>query len=195
MSLLEFKNFSIRLRGQKTSLFEPLSFHMDPGSLLILTGPNGSGKSTLLKFISGQRQSYEGNFQNHVPLEKVVFLPQVLRSQFLLPIQLNEISQLLPGESLYHVSEKSLWSHSSGGERQKTLLNLVFRKPADLILLDEPFNHLDQDAQSLLVSAMEKRMSQGTSFVLSSHSLEGFKNLNFQEISIRKNLNSEERSL
>lgn len=194
MSLLEFKNFSIRLRGQKTSLFEPLNFQINPGSLLILTGPNGSGKSTLLKFISGQRQSYEGSFQNHIPLERIVFLPQVLRGQFLLPIQLNEVSQLLPGESLFRISEKSLWSHSSGGERQKTLLNLVFRKAADLILLDEPFNHLDQSAQNILVSSMEQRMSRGTSFILSSHSLEGFKNLNFQEISIRKNLKSEEFS-
>lgn len=117
-------------------------------------GPNGCGKSTLLRLLAGQLHPPSGECTPHVP---VAYLDQQLK---LLDDRLSVIEQLLALRS--PLSESALRSHLahlqldaqriirpsaslSGGERLKAALAVALwgKTPAQLLLLDEPGNHLD----------------------------------------------------
>jgi len=117
-----------------------------PGEKLLLTGPNGSGKSTLLDLLMGRLRPDRGTVD--VQAARVGHLPQDVR--FAHPGQsaqavfeavaptrtLAELGLLAPGEHRRPVGQLSL-----GQQRRLALAVLVAIGP-DLVLLDEPSNHL-----------------------------------------------------
>ena len=119
-----------------------------------VVGPNGCGKSTLLKLLAGQLQPRAGRCAVHV---ESAYLDQQLAG--LLP-QRSAIEQLLSanhtaGEAtlrtrlaLLDLDAQKVTAPSgllSGGERLKAALacTLYADPPAQLLLFDEPSNHLD----------------------------------------------------
>ncbi len=119
-----------------------------------VVGPNGCGKSTLLKLLAGQLQPLAGRCAVHV---ESAYLDQQLAG--LLP-QRSTIEQMLAanhtaGEAalrtrlaLLDLDAQKVTAPSgllSGGERLKAALAcaLYADPPAQLLLFDEPSNHLD----------------------------------------------------
>lgn len=119
-----------------------------------VVGPNGSGKSSLLRVLAGQLRPLAGRAETHVP---TVYLDQQLS---MLDPGLSVLSQLRvanPTASEHDLRNRlvllgldsgriGLPSHLlSGGERLKAALAcaLYSERPAELLLLDEPSNHLD----------------------------------------------------
>ncbi len=60
----------------------------------------------------------------------------------------------------------------SSGQRQLASLAVVFARPANLLLLDEPEQRLDPDRRALLASAMGDARTRGASVVFASHDAE-----------------------
>ncbi|EYC51942.1 ABC transporter ATP-binding protein [Hylemonella gracilis str. Niagara R] len=117
-------------------------------------GPNGCGKSTLLKVLSGAQAPLAGRCIVSVP---AAYLDQHVTG---LSLRLTVIDQALEtdpaaGESAWRMklAQLGLDAHRlalpsgqlSGGERLKAALALALyaNPPAQLLLLDEPSNHLD----------------------------------------------------
>ncbi len=117
-------------------------------------GPNGCGKSTLLKVLAGLLIPLAGRCTVSVP---VAYLDQRVER---LVQQRSVIEQVLeldaaPGESAWRMKLAQLGLDAprlelpsgqlSGGERLKAALALALyaSPPAQLLLLDEPGNHLD----------------------------------------------------
>ncbi len=154
------------------------------GERLALTGRNGSGKSVLLKVLAGHLRPLQGAVQMNAPhawLDQHLALPIAaapamaqlrhanpsmaeagLRTRLAL-LGLDAGQAPPPVEAL------------SGGERMKLALAcaLYAQPPAQLLLLDEPANHLDLDAMqaletmlrdwpgTLLVAAHDEAFLQG----------------------------------
>src|SRR6185437_11152948 len=78
-------------------------------------GVNGSGKSTLLRLCSAELEPDEGYVERH-PRLQVQYLPQMIKSDSLV----------------------------SGGQKQFNSLRDLLMSRADLYLLDEPTNNLDE---------------------------------------------------
>jgi ATPase subunit of ABC transporter with duplicated ATPase domains len=132
-----------------------------------VVGDNGSGKSTLLKVLAGLIAPLDGVCAVPVPC---AYLGQRLES---LDAALSPLQQLLDanpdaGEAVLRTRLALLGLDSaaverpaatlSGGERLKAALALALyrRDPAQLLLLDEPGNHLDLPS----LQALEQMLAQ-----------------------------------
>lgn len=145
----------------------PLSEHIMSGERWRLRGANGSGKSTLLAAICGAVTLLSGQVHRR---GSVLRLDQHL--SLLNPEQsaLNNFRRLNPGWSdtayrdrlalLRIRGDQALQpvSQLSGGERLKAALacSLMGPETAQLLLLDEPDNHLDLESQALLADVLRQ---------------------------------------
>ena len=143
----------------------PIRLQVQAGQRWRICGTNGSGKSLLLQILMGKLNAASGQVQlkghtalldQHLTLLKVGssalvnfqnlnpgWTEQAYRDK-LAQIRLRRERALLPVESL------------SGGERLKVALAILTMGPlaADILLLDEPDNHLDLESQNLLSSTL-----------------------------------------
>lgn len=187
-SLFSLKDFKLKT-PQGRLLRSGVNFEVYPGDVLVLKGENGAGKSTLAKEIFARL-----NKQNL----SVEFLPQLSSLSSSLPFTLAEVIALgqyqvkeLPTNLISFETLQRPWNYASGGERKKALLVRSLIKKPDILILDEPFNHLDADTiieiQSLMWSLVATRKLQA--IILASHqkiekkSVE-LENINLKEVSL-----------
>ncbi|MEZ5338287.1 MAG: ABC-F family ATP-binding cassette domain-containing protein [bacterium] len=130
---------------------------------LAITGRNGSGKSTLLKCILGELEPQAGEAwiaggaavfycdQQQAGLDRELSLYQQLERSS--PLTANQIHYLLARIGLKGRNEQLVGS-LSGGERTRLLLAVLMNTHADLLILDEPSNHLDLPSIEVLQQAL-----------------------------------------
>jgi ABC-type Mn2+/Zn2+ transport system ATPase subunit len=182
-SLLEAIRLTYAAPGGRV-LGENLSFALDAGELLVLSGPNGSGKSTLLSLILGEFGPVSGRLLNHVPRARTAVIPQLQNIEFHLPVTLRDVLEVSRPHSLSEEAVESFgllrreqldlaWNTSSGGERQRTLMTRALLQDPHLLILDEPFNHLDTISQTNILEAiaafLKKQSDHMRAAVLVSH--------------------------
>ncbi len=156
--MIHLHDYSLKLPSGE-NLFQPIEVALSQGELLIVHGRNGSGKSTLL-----QHLAFKGVAEKLLFLdpEDIFYFPQKYGLDFDFPFTLkdallctgnkkddlkNEVAYKL--FNLLHLERH--WATASGGERKKTLLLRALTSRAKLLLLDEPFNHLDQKSKEAFI--------------------------------------------
>jgi ABC transport system ATP-binding/permease protein len=145
-------------------LFRDLTMTLSPGMRLGLLGLNGSGKTTLLKVIAGKLEADAGKIKRAFEL-KIVYFEQTRaalnQTQTLRKALCPTGDTVMFRDRGMHIAswaKRFLFrpeqldlevSKLSGGEQARVLIADLMRKPADLLILDEPTN--DLDIQSLEV--------------------------------------------
>ncbi|HDU5158073.1 TPA: ABC-F family ATP-binding cassette domain-containing protein [Klebsiella quasipneumoniae subsp. similipneumoniae] len=162
-------------------LFNTLSFTLKKGDRIGLIGHNGCGKSTLLQVLDGTLAPTSGSVSlaGQCLMARVEqHLPEALRSQSLLqavlaplPADAREAQRWLAERLLAQMGftpavMAQQTSTLSGGQHTRLLLARALIRQPDLLLLDEPGNHLDLPTLLWLESFLQTW--QG-SFVLVSH--------------------------
>ena len=184
LSILTLYNLSYSTPDGR-ALGANINVELGKGEILLITGPNGSGKSTLLEVILGRQVPFDGHVKLDTPRQAISYLPQMQDSQTHMPFSLRDALQVSTAlnmddeiESLGLLSSKQLnlgWNHASGGEKRRTLLTRIFLQKPELIVLDEPFNHLDIDSRGVMLSSLSRFVTErNNSVILSTH--EGFEN-------------------
>ena len=196
----------IIFQGNK-KLLNTTDFTIHKG-ITTLTGDNGTGKTTLLHAIS-QLKKYKGNIyfkdtkvkKSRKLYRKLSTCLQDAFQQFISLMPREEISMqkdiwehahvwqknLLEEFDLEKELDKSLYYYS-GGQRKLIQLMCLLSQKTELLLLDEPFTHLDERACSFIMDWIEEnKRLVGQSFIIVSHRLEPLINRSDYHIEISNN--------
>jgi iron complex transport system ATP-binding protein len=182
------------------AVLSSVSLDIRAHDVAVMMGRNGAGKSTLLDIVAGLRQPTRGVVRfNQRPAEEwsprerarlLAHLPQSVRPD--LPFLAGEL--VLMGryphtdqwfesdddrEAVQHAMRRTdCWELRerfvrtlSGGERQRVLLAACFAQAPQLLLLDEPSNHLDIDQQLHCFSLLREESERGVACVAVTHDL------------------------
>ncbi|MDO8051694.1 ABC-F family ATP-binding cassette domain-containing protein [Janthinobacterium sp. SUN211] len=137
-------------------LFNELAFTLRQGDRIGLIGHNGCGKSTLLGLLSGTRAATSGTIhysracrlqhvEQHLPPELAsLSLYDALLAPVLEQPELHWRVDSLLAELGFDVDTAQVPVHSlSGGQHTRLLLGRALLQEPNVLLLDEPSNHLD----------------------------------------------------
>lgn len=155
MAWFEAQNLILKTHdGRKLS--KSLKFTIDSGELIHIQGANGTGKTTLIKALLGLHYKFSGKLTKNLKPDLIAYLPQLTNYEFFLPLTFRD---LLSGLDKHFKSKLSdyltmtdswlnlSWNKASGGERQKVLILKTLLLDQPLLILDEPFNHLDKEGR------------------------------------------------
>jgi ABC-type Fe3+/spermidine/putrescine transport system ATPase subunit len=191
--MLKVKNLSFAY-GKKPVL-KNLSFNIEKGENVSIIGASGCGKSTLLqsiyglhhvdgKIFWGEEQLLGPNF-NIVPGED--FMKYLTQDFDLMPPlsvaenvgkylsnafprkkqqRVNELLQLVEMRELARVKARLL----SGGQQQRVALARALAKSPEVLLLDEPFSHIDHFRKNKLRRNLFSHLKQaGITVLVATH--------------------------
>jgi len=182
----------------ETPALAGVSVKVKKGELVSLVGPNGAGKSTLLKLIVGQLTIQQGSIevygcQAHACRHRVSIVPQRSTVDWRFPITVHQVVLMgryvhlgwlkKPGTQDYEAVDRALENMKirdlrdrqigelSGGQQQRVMLARTLAHDAELLLLDEPLNHVDIGTQELIFHTLEKLTQMGKTVLISTHDL------------------------
>ena len=178
-------------RGERT-LFDGVSFALDRTEWLHVKGENGAGKTTLLRTLIGLSPADHGQIrwkgedirENAEDYRRAfVYLGhQAGLKDELTPMENLKLALMLDGfepadPELFdalgrmglHGRENLPARVLSAGQRRRVLLARLLLRPADLWVLDEPFNALDVAGIELLRAMIREHLDAGGIAVLTSH--------------------------
>lgn len=172
----------------------PLSFDVAPGEVLAVLGHNGSGKSTTLAVVAGVLDPSEGQVRvgdltvdpgtdqpehrrrvAYVPDDPLLFPDLTLRAHGAFvagawDVTDGEVRLLDLLERLgLSAAVDEVPATFSRGMRQKAGLALAFLRPADLLLVDEPFSGLDDAGRETFLALLRERTAGGAAAVVATH--------------------------
>lgn len=173
MVLLDVNSLEVGYKGIAVS--EPISFTLGEKELISIEGKNGSGKSTLIKTLLNNLKAVSGRFAWNIEMTAIAYLPQIASSDLNSSISVKEIYHLYDvSDDLWdfagkHILEKK-WIDLSGGEKQKVLLLTRISPEINVLVLDEPYNHLDKPSCLDLKSMIEMLITKTSiSMLIVSH--------------------------
>ncbi|MBU2949731.1 ABC transporter ATP-binding protein [Tamlana agarivorans] len=183
----------------KKPVLNDISFQVQPGEHLAIIGESGCGKSTLLKVLYGEYDLDDGHIfwkdqEILGPKFNLVvgydFMKYVAQEFDLMPfISVEEnigkfLSNFYPEEKkertaeLLEVVELTAFAKTkvkilSGGQKQRVALARALAKQPEIMLLDEPFSHIDNfKKQSLRRNVFKYLKEKNISCVVATHDKE-----------------------
>jgi ABC-type Fe3+/spermidine/putrescine transport system ATPase subunit len=192
--MLQVNNISFSYKT--TPVFKDISFSVKPGEHLSVIGESGSGKSTLLKLIYGVHNLNQGHIYwketeilgpEHNLIIGYDFMKSVTQEFDLMPytsvaenvgkylsntapnLKMDRIAELLQVVELSEFSKIKV-KFLSGGQKQRVALARAIAKQPEIMLMDEPFSHIDNfKKQSLRRSLFRYLKEKNIACIVATH--------------------------
>ncbi len=190
--MIEVRNLAKRFGGK--TVLRGLNFAVQPGEFVALLGPNGSGKTTFLRILASLSQASLGEVRvagyslprqaeavrarlgvvSHLPLlygdltaeENLVFYGRMYGVPKLSP----RITEVLEMVGLAPRRHDLVRTFSRGMQQRLSIGRAILHDP-EVMLFDEPYTGLDQDASLMLDELLQTVAAQGRTIVMTSHDL------------------------
>lgn len=161
-----------------------ISLSLKEKECLGIIGPSGSGKSTLLKCIAGKITEFQGSItqsektvigyvaQNEQLEEKLTVFENLAREIQFFNDETKIANQVRSTLSLLEITNEidSFPKDISGGQYQRVVIGKALVRNPNLLLLDEPFGHLDERLRfELMMELFPLFKSQGISLMWVTH--------------------------
>lgn len=171
MNLISVENLS-KAYGEKI-IFDNLTFGIDDTDKIGVIGVNGTGKSTLLKIIAGEEEADSGNVITMNGL-RVGYLPQspVFKKGEVVMDYMIRICKITNADEeskaktvLTKIGINDFYADVdtlSGGQKKRVAIGAAMISPVDLLILDEPTNHIDSET----IAWMENNLKSTTKALL-----------------------------
>lgn len=190
-SLLTINDLSLTIDDKP--LLKNVNLRLERGEIGLLIGLNGCGKTTLLNTIAGLNEDFEGeilvsgvnqhNIEGKRRAKMLSYLPQfpevheavyveeyldMCRYAFDYPCEKELFKYWSEQLDMERFFRRRMGSLSGGELRKCALLGCLVQKPK-LLLLDEPFQHLDPHNKKALLSVLKEVQKDGVTILLVSH--------------------------
>jgi heme exporter protein A len=190
--MIEVKKLVKRF-GMKNVL-RGVDFHVERGEFVALLGPNGAGKTTFLRILSSLARPSLGEVKvagynlpnqaaqvrarlgvvSHMPLlygdltaqENLEFFARM----YGIAAPQSRITEVLELVGLASRRNDLVRTFSRGMAQRLAIGRAVLHDP-EVMLFDEPYTGLDQDASSMLDEVLKSVAAQGRTVVMTSHDL------------------------
>jgi iron complex transport system ATP-binding protein len=186
---------------EERSIFRDLDATIYENDCIAVVGPNGTGKTTLLRLAAGTLTPECGEvrlkgramrtLKRREAARTVAFVPQNVEVPFSFTVEQFVEQGRTPYLTMfgglraadYDATRRAMeltdtWSlrsrifnQLSGGERQRVKIALGLAQQPQLLLLDEPMQHLDIGRQFEMLDLIELMRSEGIAIVASMHDL------------------------
>ena len=149
-------------------LINGLSFEVKKGDKIGIIGKNGKGKSTLLNLLGGYLTANKGRINQHPSLNighfgqtNISRLNEKLTIEQEITSENNDLSKTqvrnICGTMMFEgdLADKRI-SVLSGGEKSRVLLGKILAHKTNVLLLDEPNNHLDAESINSMIDEINE---------------------------------------
>lgn len=175
-----------------------VNLKLTDGNIYGFIGRNGSGKSVLFKIICGfysptsgevtlndYNYIQDGNFpaETRALIEKPNFLPDLtgfenLRLLASIQNKINDeqIIEIMKKLNLEKEKDKKYCTYSLGTKQKLGIAQVLMENPK-LIILDEPFNGVENDTANQIRILLKKEKQKGKIILIASHIKEDIENL------------------
>lgn len=197
----------------RTIALDHVTLSIGPG-ITGLYGPNGSGKSTLLRVIAGLMRPARGSIAfngvarhpaDEVLRRRIAYAGHAAGLYGRLTVEenlklfaqlwdapLKNIEVVLEGVGLADRSRSRVDELSAGLKRRATVARAIACDP-DILLLDEPFATLDDQAADMVVSAIRAWARPGRCAIIATHGAKRLKSFADASIVLRRGLVASDR--
>jgi len=185
---------SVTKKYSEIIALENVNISLAGGQIVGLIGPNGAGKTTLLRIVSTILQASSGQVLyngSDIQTDAVKYRREIgyVPEDGGLYLRLTPWQNLMFYGSFYHETMPSTVIHEylreyklehdqnipagklSRGTRQKILFLKAILPNPELLILDEPLNHLDPEIRIRVKDKLKEMSAAGKLVLLSSHTL------------------------
>jgi ATPase subunit of ABC transporter with duplicated ATPase domains len=168
-SVVSVEGLRFRYAGSDTDVLRNVTFGVEAGERIAIIGANGIGKTTLMRCLAGELRPTAGNIQ-WVENAEPGYMPQDPQTEFAAKMDLfswmsqytgkaddDQLVRATLGRLLFSGDEtKKSVKVLSGGEKGRMIYGKLMLTKPNVLLMDEPTNHMDMETIESLQIAVEK---------------------------------------